>query len=336
MTTPQDHAWRAWGWHAVPVLPTRFCELVGCRLPLQQAGMGGVATPELAAAVAAAGGLGMLPALGASPLVDRMAEAVSAADDGPIGVNILLPFARDEDIEAAGTLSRLVELFWGPPNPATVARAAANGALVAWQVGSVEEAKAAAGAGCHLIIAQGVEAGGHVRGDVGLLPLLAGVLDAVDVPVVAAGGIGGPRSAAAAFAAGAHAVRIGTRMVATRESGAHPDYVAAVCAASPDDTVLTTAFGTGWPDAPHRVLRSAVDALEAGPPAAWRLHDDSPHQLIPTASVSPPTTDIGGQVDGMALYAGQSVAEITTVEPAGDVVRSIIDGARQILGALAG
>src|SRR5205085_7101260 len=108
-------------------------------------------------------------------------------------------------------------------------------------------------AGCDLVIAQGTEAGGHVRGTIGLLPLLDAVLERVAVPIVAAGGIATPGAVAAAMAAGAAGVRIGTAFVATVESGAHPDYIAALLRADGGDTVLTEAFGVGWPNAPHRV-----------------------------------------------------------------------------------
>jgi enoyl-[acyl-carrier protein] reductase II len=94
-----------------------------------------------------------------------------------------------------------------------------------WQVGSRQEAVAAAQAGCDLVVAQGIRAGGHVRGTVGTFPLLEEVLEAVDVPVLAAGGIGTARAMAAALIAGADGVRVGTRFVATPEAGAHPEYV---------------------------------------------------------------------------------------------------------------
>src|SRR5204863_9454556 len=125
----------------------------------------------------------------------------------------------------------------------------------AWQVGSVDEARAAVDAGCDFIVAQGVEAGGHVRGQIGLLPLLDRVLDVVGVPVVAAGGIGTARAMAAALAAGASAVRVGTRFVASQEADTHPDYAQALIDAGPGDTVLTTTVAVMCPGAPHRVLR---------------------------------------------------------------------------------
>jgi NAD(P)H-dependent flavin oxidoreductase YrpB (nitropropane dioxygenase family) len=106
-------------------------------------------------------------------------------------------------------------------------------------------------------------AGGHVRGTIGLQALLDGVLEAVDLPVLAAGGIGTGRGVAAALSAGTSGVRIGTRFVAATEADAHPAYVEQLIAARAEDTVYTRAFSTNWPDAPHRCLRSCVAAAEA-------------------------------------------------------------------------
>src|SRR5262249_12352988 len=130
-------------------------------------------------------------------------------------------------------------------------------------IGSREQAVAAVDAGCDLIIAQGIGAGGHVRGTIGLLALLDEVLEAVNVPVLAAGGIGSGRALAAALAAGAGGARVGTRFVAAEESNAHPPYVEALLAARAADTVYTEAYSTNWPNAPHRVLRSSVAAATA-------------------------------------------------------------------------
>jgi nitronate monooxygenase len=180
----------------------------------------------------------------------------------------------------------------------------ACGARAGWQVGSLGEACAARDAGCDLIIAQGLEAGGHVRGTTGLLPLLDEVRAEVDLLIVAAGGIGTGRAMAGALAAGADAVRVGTRFVAATESIAHPAYIEALINATADDTVITTAFGDGWSDAPHRVLRSCIAAGEAlgpaqscgvptGPPrAAWERRK---HVRSMPASRSGPSTHASPQ-----------------------------------------
>src|SRR4051794_29092170 len=108
-----------------------------------------------------------------------------------------MPFIDHACVEAAASRARVVEFFYGEPDPKLVQKVHAGGALAAWQIGSVKEAQQAQDAGCDFIIAQGIEAGGHVRGKIGLFPLLELVLDKVTVPVIASGGIGTARSMAA-------------------------------------------------------------------------------------------------------------------------------------------
>jgi hypothetical protein len=198
----------------VTELPAAFTELVGCRLPVQLAPMGGgVGGPELAVAVCRAGGLGMLSASHPMPVADQLRQ-VRAQTAAPVGVGFFtfdLP-ARMADLETAASLARVVDLFWGDPDAAVVERIHAGGALAFWQVGSCEEATAAADAGCDAVVAQGVEAGGHVRGTTPLLELLEQVVARAPVPVVAAGGIAAADRVRHVFAAGASAVRVGTRI----------------------------------------------------------------------------------------------------------------------------
>jgi NAD(P)H-dependent flavin oxidoreductase YrpB (nitropropane dioxygenase family) len=182
-----------------------------------------------------------------------------------------------------------------------------TGAMVSWQVGSAAEARAAEAAGCDLVVAQGIEAGGHVRGTGPLDELLPAVLDAVSVPVVAAGGIGSAERVAQLIAAGADAVRVGTRFLVCPECDVHPDYVAALLASGPADTVLTDYFdGDGtWP-APVRVLRRSLEgALRAG-----------------NRAPAPPTRAAESPFE-MPCYAGLSIEHVRTIQPATEVVREL-------------
>jgi nitronate monooxygenase len=315
------------------MLSTAFTRLVGCRAPIQQAGMGGAATPALAAAVADAGGLGMvnLVMVPADDVASAL-EQLTTQTSGTVGFNVLMPFLDLAVVEAAASRVRVVEFFYGDPDPALVSRVHDGGALAAWQVGSVAEAEAAVDAGCDFLVAQGAEAGGHVRGQVSLLPLLDGVLAAVEVPVLAAGGIATPRGLAAVLAAGAAGARVGTRFLATHESNAHPAYVDALLRAGSGDTVLTTAFSVMWPDAPHRVLRSCIAAAEAQPgDTVGEMSIGATRMPVPRFSVPSPTRDTTGTIGAMALYAGQSVGATTAVVPAGEVVRELTDGAERLL-----
>lgn len=292
-------------------LRTRFTDLVGCRLPIQQAGMGAVSTPALAAAVARAGGLGMLGAAGLTSDQLRQQLGAVARATGPsdrVGVNFLVPFLDTDALTTAAQRAPVVECFYGDPDPDVVALGHRHGALVAWQVGSPDEAAAADAAGCDFLVVQGREAGGHVRGTTPLPALLAAVRALVGRPLVAAGGIGSGRAAAAAMAAGADAVRVGTRLVATPEADVHPGYARALVDATADDTVVTETFALGWPAAPHRVLRSCVDASDAEPSSR---------------SPVPPTRDFSGDVASAALYAGTSVGDVRSIEPAGEVIAEL-------------
>jgi len=319
------------------VLTTRFTELVGCARPLQLAGMPGVVTTNLACAVADAGGLAMLPAAGVPvATLSRTMDEVTARTGAGFGVNFLMPFLDEESLRVAASRARVVEFFYGAPDACLVDIVHGGGALACWQVGSTAEAIAAAEAGCDILVVQGIEAGGHVRGDVGLFPLLAQVLEVVGVPLLAAGGIATGRSLAAALAAGAAGVRVGTRFVASAESGAHPGYVDLLLRARAEDTVLTEAFSVMWPNAPHRVLRSCVEAaLAFDGDVVGEVVVDGMVTPIPRLSVPLPNRETTGRIDAMALYAGQSVDAVRRVEPAADIVRELCDGAEALLGPAA-
>lgn len=143
------------------MIETRFTELLGCSVPIQQAAMGGVATPELARAVAEAGGLGMVAGVMVPPaLLEQMLDGLRKQTSRPCGVNFLMPFLDREAVAVAASRVRVVEFFYGDPDPALVELAHRGGALACWQVGSRDEAIAAAAAGCDPIVAQGNEAGG--------------------------------------------------------------------------------------------------------------------------------------------------------------------------------
>jgi len=200
-------------------------------------------------------------------------------------------------------------------------------------VGSVNEAIAAAGSGCDFVILQGTEAGGHVRGTRGLLTMLADVLDALEIPVVAAGGIATPRAVAMALAAGASAVRIGTRFVATPESGYHPDYINALIESNGEDAVYTEQFSIGWA-APHRVLASCMEAASAlTEEVIGKVRFGDQELDVPRNSVFSPMTATTGKLRAMAHYAGQGVSAIKSCEPAADILRQLADGAETILKA---
>jgi NAD(P)H-dependent flavin oxidoreductase YrpB (nitropropane dioxygenase family) len=179
-----------------------------------QAPVAGAATARLAGEVSRAGGLG---SLGASwtelGVLREQIRSIGRITDRPFCVNLVLDFEQDERLEVTVEERAPIVSFSFGLRPELVARAQAGGARVLVQVGSADAARAAVDAGADGLIVQGVEAGGHVQGVVGLVPLLAEVRRAVSLPVLAAGGIGDPASARAVLAAGAVAVVMGTRFV---------------------------------------------------------------------------------------------------------------------------
>jgi NAD(P)H-dependent flavin oxidoreductase YrpB (nitropropane dioxygenase family) len=266
-------------------------------------------------------------------LLDNVLGQLARRIKGVVGVNFLMPFLDPECLAVAARKARVVEFFYGDPDAELVRQAAAHGALVGWQVGSASEALAAERAGCAYVVAQGTEAGGHVRGQDSVLALIPQVIDAVRVPVVAAGGIGSAADMAAMLAFGAGAVRLGTRFAAATESGAHRSYKEALIAASADDTCLTEKFSVMWPNAPHRVLRAAIRAAE-------RIDKDPLGEIriggqttpVPRFSVIAPTTETTGHVEAMALYAGESVVDVRRIEPAGRIIAELSRDAERLLG----
>jgi nitronate monooxygenase len=300
--------------------------VLGVEVPLIQAPVGRAATPRLASAVSQAGGLGALGASWTEPRVLRkQIRSIARTTDRPFCVNLVLDFEQDERLEVAVEERVPIVSFSFGLRPDMVARARAGGTGVLVQVASADEARAAAAAGADALIVQGVEAGGHVQSVVGLLPLLVEVRRAVSLPLLAAGGIGDPASARAALAAGAAAVVMGTRFVASEESDAHARYKARLLDARATDTVLTELFDVGWPAAPHRVLRNSTyerwESAGSPPPGERPGEGEEVAGGVPRYACNAPGAAItDGDPEAMALYAGQGVGAITGVEPAAAIM----------------
>jgi nitronate monooxygenase len=314
------------------LLETRFTQLVGCDVPIQLAGMGSILSPELAAAVSNAGALGQItfsPGIELDDAKQRLDKLVGLTSK-PFGVNLLIPMLNKDILALAASKAKVVDFFWGDPDPELVRSVHDAGALASWQVGSVAEAVAAEKAGCDFIIAQGVEAGGHIRGTLGLLPLLTQVLDKVSVPVLGAGGIGSGRGIAAVLGTGASGVRMGTRFIVAEESNAHPDYVRALISAQADDSVRTNRFEVECPLCPstHGVLRSALDAAEAFDGSFVADYAGEP---VLKFRGTPPFKGFTGNIGAMACYAGQSVGEVRGVQPAAEIVAELVDSTEKLL-----
>jgi nitronate monooxygenase len=322
-----------------PDWQTPVTRLLGCAVPIQQAGFGSSLNVELAAAVGRAGGLGTLGGtLGDAAVLAAACNEYEALTEAPVGVNFVEPFFdRDRGMETLAVAAErcaLVEFFYGEPDPALVDAIHAGGALAGWQVGSVAEAQRAEAVGVDVVILQGIEAGGHVRATRSLWPMLAEALDVVDVPIVAAGGIASPRAMAAALAAGAAGVRLGTRFVASVESDFHREYKTMLVEADGDATVYTERFHELWADAPHRVLRRSIAAAEAREgPTVGTMSAGAERIEVPRFAGFAPVADADGDIEAMACFAGEGVGSITAIRPAGDIVTEFSAEAASLLRA---
>jgi NAD(P)H-dependent flavin oxidoreductase YrpB (nitropropane dioxygenase family) len=304
----------------------------------------GITSLELAAAVSNAGGLGIISFGGYPPaLLRQQINRLRGLTNRPFGVNLLLQFPIEPHLDVCiEECVPVLSFFWGDPSP-HVARVHAAGLKVIDQVGSVQAAYRSAGAGVDVVIAQGVEAGGHLAGQVTTMTLVPRVVEAVSpLPVAAAGGIADARGLVAALALGAEGVVLGTRFLATPESAAHPVYKQKVLQATEEDTVRTTLFGHGWPNAPHRTLRTAFvqQWLEQEARGSEQRPDEPVvgettfgGQRVPVLRFMglPPSTDTTGDIDSMGLLAGQSVGLVRDIKPAAEIVKELVDGARRII-----
>ncbi len=324
--------------------PTTFTELVGCEVPVQLAPMGGgIGSDELVRAVAGAGAMAMVAFSSDGP-VQVAARLDALADVAALGANVLLPFMEDPAVVTAiAERGRLVDFYHASPDAALVERARREGVPVAWQVGTLDDARRALDAGVDLLVVRGEEGGGRLHGGRPLWPLLSDVLDTVDasgrpVPVLPAGGIASGRGLASALAAGAAGVRLGTVFVATDESGAHPRYKELLVAAAGGETVVTDEFSVWWPEGsrPCRVLRSALElARQLGDDeVVARLGSEPDAMEIPARAVLPPGAIVDGDIDAMALYAGDGVGRITSIRPAAEVVAQVVAEAEALLAGV--
>jgi nitronate monooxygenase len=315
-------------------------ELLGCDYPVVLAGMGGVARSELVAAVVSAGGFGFLGMVRESPDLIRCQIAdVRSRTDRPFGVNLIPaatpPALLEAELEACIEAKvRAVTLFWDLA-PDVVSRLRNAGIVVVCQVGSVAEAKAAEEAGCDVVIAQGLEAGGHVRGRTGLSNLVADVIRAVGCPVLAAGGIVDGAGLATALLSGAQGAVLGTAFLATEESFAHQVHKQRIVDAGPDETVHTTLFPINWPaGAAVRVLPNAVTRGERGEAnlADKKVIGHDGARPIFLFSTDSPLRSMTGELEAMAIYAGEGASRIADIIPAGERLRQIVAEARTLLG----
>jgi enoyl-[acyl-carrier protein] reductase II len=315
-------------------LHTPLCDLLEIQHPIMQAGMGGVAYAELVAAVCEAGGYGVLGMAGRSPdFIREEMRKVRKLTDKPFGVDLLAASpesltASVEIIIAEGASSFIAGL--GVPMP-IMEKLKAAGLKVMVVCGAVKHAVKAEQAGCDAVICQGGEGGGHT-GLVGTLPLVSQAVEAVKIPVVAAGGISDGRGLAAALALGAQGVWIGTRFIASTEAHAGQAYREAVVAAQDVDTVRTRCYS----GKPMRVMNNPYVA-------DW---ESRPQEIQPFPLQAMHSTQtgvmggIGGQIEGLdpdrsCFAMGQSAGGVHDIKPAAQIVAEMVAEAEAAIDRMA-
>lgn len=327
------------------MLRTPLCDRLGIEYPVVQAPIGSATCPELAAAVSNAGGLGQLAVTWRDRDETRaVVRTTRELTDAPFAVNLVLD-DRTTVVDTGEHLSSLLDagadvvaFSFGDAAPHVDAVRDAGG-LALQTVGSAAEARAAVDAGIDAVVTQGIEAGGHVQGEVATSVLVPRVADAVgdEVPVIAAGGI------AATLALGADGAWLGTRFLAAAEAQVHDRYRQRLLGSDETTTRHTELFDKGWPGMTHRVLENeTIGRWEAaGRPdpgdrpgeddVIARTGDGEPIERYDEALATP---DVEGEIDGMALYAGQSVGLVDEVLPAAELVTELVAEMREAISGL--
>jgi enoyl-[acyl-carrier protein] reductase II len=305
-------------------LRTAICDLLGIRYPILQGGMAWVATGELAAAVSAAGGLGIIGAGNAPPhIVREEIRKVKEISDNPFGVNVyyLSPFV--EEIIELVVEEMVPVITTGAGNPGKhIPRFKEAGIKVIPVIASVALAKRLEKIGVDALIAEGMECGGHI-GELTTMTLVPQVVDAVKLPVIAAGGIADGRGMAAALALGAQGVQIGTRFICASECTAHRNYKEAIIKAKDRDTVIT-----GFPGHKVRVLENKL-TREFSRLEKENAKEEEFHQL---GSGRLRAAVVEGDTDYGSVMAGQIAGMISEIKPAAEIIADLVAETEKVLG----
>jgi len=307
-------------------LRTRLTELLGIEHPIIQGGMAWTATAELVAAVSNAGGIGIIGA-GQMPTEVLRGEIRRAKEltDKPFGVNLMLLTPHIDELVAMVIEEGVDAVTTGAGNPAKYMEALkAAGIKVLTVVPSVALAKRMESIGADAVIGEGMEAGGHI-GDLTTLVLIPQLVDAVTIPVIAAGGIADGRGVAAAFALGAEGVQVGTRFMCAEECTIHPDIKAQVIKAKDRDTVVT-GRSTGHP---VRVLKNKLSRQIMELDRA-----NKPEEIEALGAGKLALAMRSGDTEMGSLMAGQAAALVCEIQPAAEIVTQMLAEAHAVMARL--
>ncbi|HHT16101.1 MAG TPA: enoyl-[acyl-carrier-protein] reductase FabK [Papillibacter sp.] len=306
------------------MIKTPICDLFGIEYPIFQGGMAWIADARLAAAVSNGGGLGIISAMNAGP--DYLREQIRAAremTEKPFGVNIMLMSPHAEEVAAVCAEERVPVVTTGAGNPSKyMPMWRKAGIKVVPVIASVAMAKMVARAGAAAVVAEGGESGGHV-GETTTLVLVPQVADAVDIPVIAAGGIGDGRGVAACFMLGAQGVQLGTRFLVATECSVHENYKKKILSAS-DIATITTGKRLGHP---VRSLKTPFSRRYA----KAEYSDMANHELEQLAVGALRKAALEGDNENGCFLAGQISGMVSREQPAAEMIREIFEEAEQML-----
>lgn len=306
------------------MIHTRICEILGIEYPILQGGMAWVATAELAAAVSNAGGLGIIGAGNApADVVEREIIKASELTTKPFGVNVMLLSPFVDQVMEVIIKHRVKVVTTGAGNPGKyIGGLKEAGAKIIPVVPSVALAKRMQSVGADALIAEGTEAGGHI-GELTTMCLVPQVVDAVEIPVIAAGGIADGRGLAAALALGAEGVQMGTRFVCSVECTAHANYKEALLKAGDRDAVVSGRT-TGHP---VRCLKNKLtrefDRLERAGTPAEELEKLGAGRLREAV--------VEGNTKDGSVMSGQIAGLINDIKPVKEIIEGITKEARDII-----
>ncbi|MDH7576812.1 MAG: enoyl-[acyl-carrier-protein] reductase FabK [Bacillota bacterium] len=308
------------------MLRTLLCDLLEIEYPILQGGMAWVATAELAAAVSQAGGLGIIGAGNAEPEALRAEiKKVRSLTSRPFGVNIYYMSPHVEELINLVIAEQVPVITTGAGNPGKhLPRLKEAGIKVIPVVASVALAKRLERAGVDALIAEGMECGGHI-GEITTMALVPQIVDAVSIPVIAAGGIADGRGLVAALALGAVGVQMGTRFICASECTVHPNYKNAVIKAGDRDTVVT-----GYPGHYVRVLRNKLTRQFE----ELSKRGASPEEFQELGMNKLRAAVVEGDVSYGSLMAGQIASLVKKIEPAGVIIEEIMKEAEEVIKRL--
>lgn len=308
------------------IMTTRITQLLGCKYPIFQGGMAWIAESTLASAVSNAGGVGLI-AGGSAPidyLRDQIRKTMAAVGDKPFGVNIMLMSPNADDLAKLVIEEGVPVVTTGAGNPGKYMEAwKAAGIKVIPVIPSVALAKRMERAGADAVVAEGTESGGHI-GENTTMCLVPQVVDAVEIPVLAAGGIADGRGIAASFMLGAEGVQVGTRFLAAEECQIHPTYKELVVKAKDTDSIVT-GRSTGHPC--RNVKTKFSKRLASGEMNGSITPDE--FEEITLGSLRKAVQD--GNLDEGSFLCGAIAGMVTKIEPAKDMIESMFAEAEKLL-----